>query len=113
MKELIRKIKLWFAFRKANKELTDAILQAEASFRLYNKRFFVIADHKHRLRVFCYSQLKQLKKQGLFSARVKENDFINESFYYTPSDRNCLYMTPQTKEKKRKMWIEYYRMYRL
>jgi hypothetical protein len=54
-----------------------------------------------------------MKKQGLFSATIKENDFINESFYYTPSDKNCQYMTPQTKEKKRKMWIAYYKLYRL
>lgn len=113
MKDLIKRIKMWFALRKANKELTDAILQAEALFRMYNKRYYVIADYRHQLRVFTYSQLKQMKKQGLFSAKVKENDFINESFYYTPADKNCLYMTPQTKEKKRRQWIEYYKKYRL
>lgn len=113
MKELIRKIKVWFALRRANKELTEAILLAEECFRRGNKRFYVIPDFKHRLRVFTYAQLKQMKKQGFFSANVKENDFINESFYYTPSDRNCQYMTPQTKEKKRKQWLEYYKKYRL
>jgi hypothetical protein len=81
MKDLIKRIKRWFALRQANKELTDAILQAEALFRMYNKRYYVIADYRHQLRVFTYSQLKQMKKQGLFSATVKENDFINESFY--------------------------------
>ena len=113
MKDLIKRIKVWFALRKANKELTEAILAAEANFRMYNKRFYVIPDFNHRLRVFSYAQLKQMKKQGFFSARVKENDFINESFYYTPADRTCQYMTPQTKEKKRKQWIEYYKKYRL
>lgn len=113
MKDLIKRIKMWFALRKADKELTNAILQAEALFRLHNKRFYVIADYKHQLRVFSYAQLKQMKKQGLFSAKVKENDFINESFYYTPADRTCQYMTPQTKEKKRQMWKAYYKMYRL
>lgn len=113
MEKLIKKIKGWFAIRKANKELTDAILTAEALFRLHNKRHFVIPDFKHQLRVFNYSQLKQMKKQGFFSANIKENDFINESFYYTPSDKSCQYMTPETKEKKRKMWIAYYKMYRM
>lgn len=113
MKELIKRIKVWFALRKANKELTEAILAAEANFRMYNKRFYVIPDFNHRLRVFSYAQLKQMKKQGFFSAKVKENDFINESFYYTPADRTCQYMTPQNKEKKRKQWIEYYKKYRL
>lgn len=113
MKELIKRIKVWFALRKANKELTEAILAAEANFRMYNKRFYVIPDFNHRLRVFSYAQLKQMKKQGFFSAKVKENDFFNESFYYTPADRTCQYMTPQTKEKKRRQWIEYYKKYRL
>lgn len=113
MKDFIKRIKRWFALRQANKELTDAILQAEALFRMHNKRYYVIADYRHQLRVFTYSQLKQMKKQGLFSATVKENDFINESFYYTPSDKNCQYMTPQTKERKRKMWIAYYKLYRI
>lgn len=113
MKDLIKRIKMWFALRKADKELTNAILQAEALFRLHNKRFYVIADYKHQLRVFSYAQLKQMKKQGFFSAKVKENDFINDSFYYTPSNTNGLYMNPKTKEKKRQMWKTYYKMYRL
>lgn len=113
MKELIRKIKVWFALRGANKELTEAILVAEANFRMYNKRFYVIPDFKHRLRVMTYAQLKQMKKQGFFSSNVKEPDFIRESFYYTPSDKDCSYMKPETKEKKRKAWLEYYKTYRL
>lgn len=113
MKELIRRIKLWFAMRKANAELRDAILEAEALFRMYNRRYYVIADYRHQLRVFTYSQLKQMKKQGLFSSTVKENDFINESFYYTPSDKVCTFMKPETKERKRKAWLEYYKAYRL
>lgn len=113
MKKLFQRIKTWFALRGANKELTDAILQAEAMFRLYNKRFYVVADFHHRLRVFSYTQLKQMKKQGFFSAKVKENDFINESFYYTPADKNTPHLSPQTKDKKRKMWLAYYKLYRL
>jgi hypothetical protein len=113
MKDLFRKIKVWFALRKADKELREAILRAEAMFRLYNKRFYVIPDTHHQLRVFSYAQLKQMKKQGLFSPKVKESDFINESFFYTPSDKDSTYMKPETKEKKRKRWLEYYKLYRL
>ena len=113
MKDLIKRIKMWFALRKADKELREAILRAEAMFRLYNKRFYVIPDTHHQLRVFSYAQLKQMKKQGLFSPKVKESDFINESFFYTPSDKCFSYMMPETKEKKRKRWFEYYKLYRL
>ena len=63
MKDFIKRIKRWFALRQANKELTDAILQAEALLRMHNKRYYVIADYQHQLRVFTYSQLKQMKKQ--------------------------------------------------
>lgn len=113
MKELIRRIKLWFAMRKANAELRDAILEAEALFRMHNRRYYVIADHRYHLRVFSYAQLKQLKKQGLFSANVKEPDFIRESFYYTPAEKECTFMKPETKERKRKAWLEYYKAYRI
>lgn len=113
MKDFIKKIKVWFELRKANKELTDAILQAESLFRMNNRRYYVVADFHHRLRVFTYAQLKQMKKQGFFSAKVKENDFINESFYYTPSSTDCQFMTPKTKDKKRKLWLAYYSMYRM
>ena len=113
MRNLTKAIKTWFAIRKANKELTAAILEAEEMYKTYNKRYYVIADSKNMLRVFSWSQLKRLKKQGLFSPHVKENDFISESFYFTPSRIDQMYMKPETKEKKRKMWIEYYKAYRM
>lgn len=113
MKKLIKKVKEWFAIRKANKELDDAIIAAETMFRMTGKRHYVIADNKNRLRVFTWSQLKQMKKQGLFSATVKENDFIKESFYYTPYSLEHTYMKPETKDKKRKMWIAYYKAFRM
>jgi hypothetical protein len=115
MKKFIKKVKEWFAIRKANKELDDAIIAAEAMFKMTGKRHYVIADNKNRLRVFTWSQLKQMKKQGLFSATVKENDFIKESFYYTPCslDHTYTYMNSETKDKKRKMWIAYYKAYRM
>lgn len=113
MKKLVRKIKEFFAMRKAEKELYNAILYAEEMYRANNKRYYVIADHKNILRVFSWSQLKQLKKQGLFSPNVKENDFIRESFYYTPSRMDQMYMRPETKERKKKAWKEYYKAYRM
>ena len=99
--------------RKANKELTNSILVAEQMFRTQNKRFYVIPDAKHRLRVFSWAELKQMRKQGLFSNHVKEIDFIRECFYFTPSRIDKMFMTPGTKEKKRKAWIEYYKLYRM
>lgn len=113
MESLIKKIKFYFVMRKANKELTDAILEAERMFRTNNTRYFVIPDYKHKLRVFSWGQLQKMKNQGLFSANCKESDFIRECFFYTPSKIDKTYMLPETKEKKRKMWLAYFKAYRI
>lgn len=113
IKSIIGKVKAFLAKRAMDKELTEAILVAENLYKKYNKRFYVLPDTHHRLRVFSWSQLKQMKKQGLFSSKCKENDFIKESFYYTPSRIDGMHMRPDVKEKKRKMWHTYYRAYRM
>lgn len=113
MKDLLKKIKRHFLIRSAKKELADAILRAEAMYRANNRRYYVIPDIHHKLRVFSWSELKQMRKQGLFSNHVKESDFINESFYYTPSRIDGMFMLPETKEKKRKAWLEYFKAYRM
>ena len=113
MKKFIKKVKEWFAIRKANKELDNAFITAEAMFKMTGKRHYVIADNKNRMRIFTWSQLKQMKKQGLFSATVKEADFIKESFYYTPYSLDHTYMKPETKDKKPKMSLAYYRAFRM
>lgn len=113
MKDLIKKVKVFFAMRKANKEFTEAILRAEELYRTHNKRYYVIPDTKNQLRVFSWSELKLMRKQGLFSSQAKEPDFIRECFYYTPSRLDQMFMKPETKDKKRKAWLEYYKLYRM
>lgn len=103
---------MFLARLKADRELTKAVIEAEEMYRIHKKRFYVIPDTKHRLRVLSWTELKQMKKQGLFSSKVKEPDFIRESFYYTPS-RFGEFMRPETKDKKRSMWWQYYKAYRL
>lgn len=113
MKDLIRRIQFWFAMRKADKELTRAIVKALKMYEDHNKRYYVMPDTHHKLRVFSWSELKQMRKQGLFSAHAKEPDFIRESFYYTPSRIDGDFMKQSTQEMKRKMWHNYYRMFRM
>lgn len=113
VKEIVSRIKMYFAIQKAHKELDNAIILAEEMYKAHNKRFYVLPDMQHKLRVFSWSQIKQMRAQGIFSGRAKEPDFIHESFYYTPSRLDQMYMKPDTKEKKRKSWIEYYKAYRL
>lgn len=112
MDNIIKKIKMFFVMKKAEKELAEAIKLADAQYRTHNRRFYVIPDTKHKLRVFSWSQLKQMRSQGLFSSHCRENDFVIESFYYTPS-RFGEFIKPNLKERKRKQWLEYYKAYRL
>ena len=113
MKNLITKMKTWFALRKADMELNKAARLAWDMYRIHNKRYYVIPDTHHQLRVFSWAELKQMKKQGLFSAKCKEPDFIRESFYFTPSRIQETELTFEVKLQKRKMWHTYYKAYRI
>ena len=113
MGNLIKKVKFFFVKRKADNELTNAILVAEQMFKQNNTRYFVLPDMKHNLRVFTWTQIKKMRQQGLFSQEATEADFIRESFYFTPSRIDKTYMKPETKDKKRKMWLEYYMAYKM
>ena len=113
IKEIIFKVKMFFKLRKAHKELDDAIILADNMYKEHNRRFYVLPDMHHKLRVFSWSQLKQMRAQGLFSGKVTEPDFIRESFYYTPSRIDKMFLKPETKDKKRKTWLEYYKAYRM
>lgn len=112
MKKLFHLIKCFFAERKAEKELDNAISKAWKMYDANKKRYYVIPDMKHQLRVLSWSELKQMKKQGMFSSKVKEPDFIRESFYYTPS-RFGESISEKVELKKRKMWLTYYKAYRM
>lgn len=113
MKDFIGKVKVWFAMRKADRELTKAIVKALKLYDIHNKRYYVIPDTHHKLRVFSWSELKQMKKQGLFSAHCKEPDFIRESFYFTPSRIDGKHISDEVQSRKRKMWHEYFKAYRM
>lgn len=113
MNSLIERIKVWFAMRKADRELTRAIVKALKLYEDHNKRYYVLPDTHHKLRVFSWSELKQMKKQGLFSAHCKEPDFIRESFYFTPSRIDGEFLSSTLQKRKRDMWHEYYKLYRM
>lgn len=99
--------------KKADRELTRAIIKALKLYDVHNKRFYVIPNTHHRLKVYSWSELKQMKKQGLFSSKCKEPDFIRESFYYTPSRIDGDYLSDKSQERKRKAWREYFKAYRM
>lgn len=113
MKNLVKRIKRYFALKKAEKELSKAIAKAESLYKSGNRRYYVIPDTNHHLRVFSWSELKKMRKQGLFSTNAKEPDFIRESFYFTPSRIDASHMKPEVKIRKKKAWLNYYELYRM
>lgn len=106
MKKFIQKIKSFFILLKADWKLRKAIKEADAKYRRYGARFYVIVNYKHELITRSYSQLKQMRKAGYFSNRAVEKYFITESFYYTPS-RFGQELSKQRKMKKRQAWLNY------
>lgn len=113
MKKFIHSIKKLIARWKAEKELDKAVTKAVRMYEANHKRYYVIPDTHHMLRVFSWSELKQMKKRGMFSAKVKEPDFIRECFYYTPSRFGNDGINREKKVQKRKAWLTYYTAYRM
>ena len=106
MKKFIKKVKVFFALVQADIELKKATKLADKKFKDYGKRFYVIPNVNHKLIVQSWSQLKKMRKQGLFSAHANEKAFINESFYYTPN-RFGKFISKEQMVKKRKYWRYY------
>lgn len=113
MKNLINKARTWFALRKADKELNQAIHKAWQLCEQNDRRYYVIPDADHKLRVLSWKEIKSLMHQGIFNRFVKESDFINESFYYTPKKVTDSPINPETERIKRNQWRNYYKHYRL
>lgn len=106
MKKIIKKVKAFFILWKADRELRKAIAKADALHRQHNKRFYVIPNTKHQLIVLSWSQIKQMRKQKIFSAHADEKAFIVESFYFTPNRFGNKLTTSKIKAK-RKAWLNY------
>ena len=113
MKNLITRIRMWFEMRKADKELNAVARYAWNMYKTHNKRYYVIPNTHHQLCAYSWSELKWMKKMGLFSPKCEEPDFIRESFYFTPSRIEDTEHAFEVKPKKRKMWHEYYKAYRM
>ena len=108
-----KELKVWFAMRKADRELDKAIEAAWRMHDTYGIRYYVIPDYNHRLKVFAWSDLKRMRQQGMFSNRCKESDFIRECFYFTPIRKGHPRINESAERMKRKAWREYYKAYRL
>lgn len=106
MKKIFKRVKAFFILWKADRELRKTIKKADELHKLHNKRFYVIPNAKHQLIVLSWSQIKQMRKQKVFSAHADEKAFISESFYFTPN-RFGNKLTKNKIKAKRQAWLNY------
>lgn len=93
--------------------LSLAIMLANFKQRAFNRRFFVVLDHRDRLITLCNADVKRLKELGYLSKRMTHYDLLENSFYYTPVSRNndgCISVTERN--RKRRMYYRYMRLRR-
>lgn len=106
MRTIFRTIKTFFILLKVDIQLRYAIRKADRKHKQRGCRFYVIPNFNHQLISRSWSEIKQLRKQGYFSAHASENEFILESFYYTPNRFNQA-LSDKQKKKKRSSWLNY------
>lgn len=103
---ILKKVKTFFILLRADIQLRYAIHEADRKHKIRECRFYVIPNFKHQLITRSWSEIKQLRKNGYFSAHAGEEQFIIESFYYTPN-RFGLSLSENQRKKKRLSWLNY------
>jgi len=104
---ITKRIKAFFILLKADKELKKAIKSADRMNNEKGTRYYVIPDYHHKLRVCNWSDIKRMRKSGMFSNKVTQTDFIMESFYYTTDRFGNGGLTDRQKKQKRRAWLNY------
>ena len=100
------KIKVLISLLKADYELKKAIRNAEKAFSRTGRRHYVIPDSIHRLTILSWADIKRMRRNGQFSSRCRQSDFMLESFYYT-ADMFGDRLDKAERRKKRKAWLGY------
>lgn len=104
---ITRRIRAFFILMKADKELKKAINKADKLNLENGIRYYVIPDYRHELKVYSWSDIKRMRKSGMFSNRATQTDFIMESFYYTPDCFGGGKLTRMQMKGKRRAWLNY------
>lgn len=100
-------LRRFFLLLKADRELMRAIKQADRMYLRTGRRYYVLPDTRHRLHAYCWTDIKRMRRAGLFSNRATQADFIFESFYYTAGQFGEGALTPQRRQQKRRAWLNY------
>lgn len=104
---ITKRIKAFFILLKADRELKKAIKKANMMNKGKRTRYYVIPDYHHKLKVCNWSDIKRMRKSGMFSNKVTQTDFIMESFYYTTDRFGNGGLTEKQKRQKRRAWLNY------
>lgn len=107
LKNIYKKFSSFFVLLNADIKLRRAIKKAEMLHDRDKKRYYVIPNLKHDLIVVNWAQIKQMRKNKIFSNRAKQPDFIHESFYYTGDSYGTGKLSAKSKKNKRKAWLNY------
>lgn len=91
-------------------ELSLAIKLANLKQQAFNRRFFVILDHRDKLIALCNNDVKNLKQKKYLPKNLSALDLIEKSFYYTPLSRNNDgKITPESRRRKKDLYMKYVR----
>lgn len=100
-------MKRFFILLKADRELRKAIRRADLLHLRTGRRYYVLPNARHRLRAWCWADLKRMRRAGLFSNRATQKDFLFESFYHTPGQFGEGALSPLQRKQKRRAWLNY------
>ena len=95
-----------FIIRRAVIRLNYAIGKAEKAHARTGDRYYVMPDAFDRLVVMRRKGMRTLRRHHVMDRRVRMDDLLRESFYFTP-DRAGNTPSPAVMEKKREMYLKY------
>lgn len=123
MKRIIRTIRAFFIAIQARIELWLAVQKAEKAYRgelvrrkidkfhnLYHRgniRYYVMPDYDNNLIIMHKGEMHRLRVKDRMDSEVKVYDLKRECFYYTCHANGQEPISPETREYKRKKYIEY------
>ena len=107
MTNIYHAMKRFFILLKADRELEQAIRQADRLHLRTGRRYYVLPNARHELRAWCWADIKRMRQAGLFSNRATQHDFLFECFYHTPGQFGEGHLSPLQRKQKRRAWLNY------
>lgn len=101
-------VRNWIFLKKKAIQLSWAIRLCDMKQQAFNRRYFVILDHKDRLISLSKEDVNSLKRRKLIGKGVTHLDLMEKSFYYTPLSRNNdSSISGEERAKRKRTYFEY------